>query len=154
MKKESKRISIIIISICFIFIVGLMIDSSRPKCLEVGCNNEQATGSGFCYLHKPYVENNTNKTNSYDRGTTNSKESKFSDTSINNSNKSDNTQNSFSSKKYKTIGPEDYDNPDDYASDFAEDYAYDEFGEDDSWEAYEYGYEEAYEYWLDEHEEN
>ena len=33
--------------------------------------------------------------------------------------------------------------------DFAEDFAYDEFGED-SWEAYEYGYEEAYDYWMDE----
>ena len=28
-------------------------------------------------------------------------------------------------------------------------FAYDEFGED-SWEAYEYGYEEAYDYWMDE----
>ena len=35
------------------------------------------------------------------------------------------------------------------ASDFAEEFAYDEFGED-SWEAYEYGYEEAYDYWMDE----
>ena len=44
-----------------------------------------------------------------------------------------------------TNGVEDYDDPDDYASDYAEEFAYDE-----SEEAYDYGYEEAYDYWMDE----
>ena len=43
-----------------------------------------------------------------------------------------------------------YDDPDDYASDYAEEFAYDEFGDDESEEAYDYGYEEAYDYWMDE----
>ena len=51
---------------------------------------------------------------------------------------------------YDTLDARDYDDPDEYASDFAEDYAYDEFGEDDRWEAYEYGYEEAYDHWMEE----
>ena len=46
--------------------------------------------------------------------------------------------------------PKDYDDPDDYASDYAEEFAYDEFGDDESEEAYDYGYEEAYDYWMDE----
>jgi hypothetical protein len=45
-----------------------------------------------------------------------------------------------------TNGVEDYDDPDDYAEEFA----YDEFGDDESEEAYDYGYEEAYDYWMDE----
>ena len=49
-----------------------------------------------------------------------------------------------------TNGVEDYDDPDDYASDYAEEFAYDEFGDDESEEAYDYGYEEAYDYWMDE----
>lgn len=37
----------------FVFI-GMIGQASEPKCIKSGCDNKQASGSSYCYLHKPY----------------------------------------------------------------------------------------------------
>ena len=36
-----------------LFVIGSIGVASEPKCIAVGCNNKQASGSSYCYLHKP-----------------------------------------------------------------------------------------------------
>lgn len=40
-----------------VIIIGLIAGSvdSKPKCIKLGCSNDQASGSSYCYLHKPYT---------------------------------------------------------------------------------------------------
>lgn len=140
-----------------ILVTGLTGCTVKQLCLHPGCNNEAIEGTATCYKHRSNASVDSYKStgNSYSNSTY-KEETKKESFSYNNQTKesnSNNTKPSSETKKYKTIGVEDYDNPDDYASDFAEDFAYDEFGDDDSWEAYEYGYEATYDYWMNEMDE-
>lgn len=38
-----------------LFIIGSIGEASEPKCIKAGCDNKQASGSSYCYLHKPYT---------------------------------------------------------------------------------------------------
>lgn len=107
-------------------------DERKQTCIKTGCDQTRSKGM-YCVKHV-----------CYDSGCSAEREEHkiyCSEHRLQTSN----------SGKYR-IGVEDYDNPDDYAHDFAEDYAYDEFGKDDSYYAYDYGYEQAYNYWMDEME--
>lgn len=101
------------------------------QCSYTGCTNKKGKGS-YCYSHTCFNKGCTKK----------QLENKCYC--------AEHQAAMVTTSQYKTIGAKDYDNPDDYASDFAEDYAYDEFGDDDSAYAYDYGYEEAYNHWMDE----
>ena len=37
-----------------ILLSGLFSCDSEPECIEIGCDNEAASGSSYCYLHKTY----------------------------------------------------------------------------------------------------
>ena len=136
-----------------VLVTGLTGCATKELCLHPGCDNERIDGTGACYKHGSNAASNTYKSTggSYSSSTYKDESKKESLSYNNQSNvrNSGSTKSSNSTKKYDTYDVYDYDDPDDYASDFAEDFAYDEFGED-SWEAYEYGYEEAYDYWMDE----
>lgn len=143
----------IALSLGIILVVGLMGCTTKKECLSPGCSNERIEGTGACYMHGSNAVSNTYKSTKNSYSSSNYKKDSKEVNSYHNDqsteNNFDNYQSSYSTKKYNTRGVYDYDDPDDYASDFAEDYAYDEFGED-SWKAYEYGYEEAYQHWMDE----
>ena len=36
-----------------LFIIGSSGEASERKCIRTGCDNKQASGSSYCYLHKP-----------------------------------------------------------------------------------------------------
>ena len=81
-----------------ILIIGLIGNGmdSKPKCIKFGCNSEQASGSSYCYLHKPYTGSSSYKSSgsSYSSGST------LKSTSYSSNNKS--TSSSYNSKSYTT----------------------------------------------------
>lgn len=44
--------------ICILAFIGAILEASTPKCIKSGCNNERASGSSYCYLHKTYPKSN------------------------------------------------------------------------------------------------
>lgn len=56
MKQDSIRVGIITLAVAvFLFgLVAMVKEADTPKCMETGCDNEPASGSDYCYLHKPY----------------------------------------------------------------------------------------------------
>jgi len=49
-----------------LYIIGAIGEASEPKCIKAGCDNKQASGSSYCYLHKPYTgHSSSNKSNPY-----------------------------------------------------------------------------------------
>lgn len=126
--------------------------TTKKLCLSPGCDNVRIGETGACYKHGSNAVSHTYKSSGSNSGSTYKEEAKEESpaySSQSNGSNSGSTKSGNSTKKYDTYDVSDYDDPDAYASDFAEDFAYDEFGEA-GWEAYEYGYEAAYEYWMDE----
>lgn len=130
MKKNSfgQGLAVFLVIVGVLFIIGSIGEASEPKCIKTGCDNKQASGSSYCYLHKPY---------------TGSSSSHSSSSYSNNSSYSSGTKKSTTTKKstydsyddgYDDIymdGDYDYDRYDS-DSDYADgvDDAMDEFGED------------------------
>lgn len=53
-----------------LFVIGSIGEASEPKCIKAGCDNKQASGSSYCYLHKPYTGSSTShSSSSYSGGT-------------------------------------------------------------------------------------
>lgn len=141
-------------------LIGSVFVNDEPTCIKSGCDNHRASGSSYCYLHKPSTSSHSSSSSSstYDSSSTShsssgssydsrksQNDSSRSNSSYSSSSSSDShIKNRYNSDMYK------YDNADDYADDYTEDYAYDEFGEADSDEAYDYGYDEAYDDWEEE----
>lgn len=171
MKKDSNStFGVVVVIIAFVFVVGLIGNATEKElCLHPGCDNERIEGTGACYKHGSNAPSNSYKSSgssysnsSYsdddnDATVSNSSESTTNSNSSGSTYKKNNTSSSGGSTSsgksndYDSPEFEGYDNPDDYADDYAEDYAYDEFGYVDD-ETYEYGYEEAYDEWMDEAE--
>ena len=164
--KHSKTnlVSVILGGAGLLLLIGIIIGAYRvnkPTCIKPGCDNYRAEGSKYCYQHElssydSLDETSTSSTYSPQPTPTDSfgSESNYnssgnSESSTKNYNNNSSTtgkngKNSYNSEMYN------YDNAEDYADDYAEDYAYDEFGGTESEEAYDYGYEEAYDAWEDE----
>lgn len=49
-----QNFAIFFVVISVVIIIGAIGEASEPKCIKAGCDNKQASGSGYCYLHKPY----------------------------------------------------------------------------------------------------
>lgn len=69
---ESLIATTVILFIIFGVIALFMPDT--PKCIESGCGREQATGSSYCYIHKPssYSGSSTGTTSGYHGGSSTS----------------------------------------------------------------------------------
>ena len=48
-----------------LFIIGSIGEASEPKCIKAGCDNKQASGSSYCYIHKPYTGSTGSAKSSY-----------------------------------------------------------------------------------------
>lgn len=117
-----------------LLVIGLIGEASEPRCIKTGCDNKQARGSSYCYLHEPYTGSSTSHSNSsysnksYGSTPESSTSSKYSNKS-NSTNKS-----SYSSgiKKSTTTKKSTYDSYDDGYDDIYMDgdYDYDRYDRD------------------------
>ena len=72
MRKNSfgQGLTIFFVIIGVLFVIGSIGEASEPKCIKAGCDNKQASGSSYCYLHKPYTGSSTShSSSSYSSGT-------------------------------------------------------------------------------------
>lgn len=128
--------------IIIIGMIGNAADSSSNRCIKAGCDNKRASGSSYCYIHKPYTgggataRNSSSTTSTYSDGTSGRTYSPGI-RSTTESTPHYSTGTSSGSRTYNTLNndPEDYDDPEEYADDA--------WGDDfDNWD-------EAYDYWED-----
>ena len=136
MKKNSfgQGLAIFFVIIGVLFVIGSIGEASEPKCIKAGCDNKQASGSSYCYLHKPYTGSSTSHSSSSYSNKSSGSTSKSS-TSSNYSNKSNSTnKSSYSSgiKKNTTTSRSTYDSYDDGYDDIYMDgdYDYDRYDRD------------------------
>ena len=140
MKKNSfgqgVAVFIVVIGICYM--IGAIGKASEPKCMKAGCDNRRASGSSYCYLHKPQTGNgSSHTTSSYSSQTSGStsKDHTSSSGSGSYSTKSYTTNNSSynsSLKKDTTTKASSYDSYDDGYDDIYMDgdYDYDRYDRD------------------------
>lgn len=69
MRKNSfvQGLAMFFVIIGAMFVIDSIGEASEPKCTKAGCYNKQASGSSYCYLHKPYtgsVTSHSHKSNS------------------------------------------------------------------------------------------
>lgn len=89
------------VTLCVLGLISVVIDANTPRCIKSGCNNERASGSSYCYIHKPYTYSGTTKSTSASK----SSGSTSSAGSVNSTNKSaSTTKSSGSSSKKSSLG--------------------------------------------------
>ena len=134
----------IFVIIGVLFVIGSIGEASEPKCIKAGCDNKQASGSSYCYLHKPYTGSSTShsssshSSSSYSNkssGSTSKSSTSSSGSSSSYNSKSNSTNNSsYSSgtKKSTTTKKCTYDSYDDGYDDIYMDgdYDYDRYDRD------------------------
>ena len=66
MKKNSfgQGLAVFLVVIGIFYIIGAIGEAGEPKCIKAGCDNKQAGGSSYCYLHKPYTGSSTSHSSS------------------------------------------------------------------------------------------
>lgn len=131
-KNDGSGFIAVIIVVGFSVIAALIMDASTPKCIKVGCDNDQASGSSYCYLHKLYSGNSSYKSKhfGYSSGSSNSSSSS-SKSSSSSSTKSSGTSSS-SKKKSSANSYSSYDEGYDAVYD-DEDYDWDRYYSDDDY---------------------
>lgn len=110
--------------------IGMIGQASEPKCIKSGCDNKQASGSSYCYLHKPYSSNSSSSgTSSYSSKTSgSSSKSSSGSTGSYSGNTSTTTSSSYSNsstKKSTTTKKNTYESYDDGYDDIYMDGDYD-----------------------------
>lgn len=137
MRKNSfgQGLAIFFVMIGILFVIGSIGEASEPKCIKAGCDNKQASGSSYCYLHKTYTGSGTShSSSSYSNksysGTSKSSTSNSGTSSSYNSKSNSTNKSSYSSdtKKSTTTKKSTYDSYDDIYMDG--DYDYDRYDRD------------------------
>lgn len=61
MKNNSfgENVMALLIVIGIFVVIGALIPEDKPKCIKSGCNNNQASGSSYCYTHKSKYSNSS-----------------------------------------------------------------------------------------------
>ena len=122
-----------------ILLSGLFSCDSEPECIEIGCDNEAASGSSYCYLHKTYSGGSSYKgysnssTSSYKGGSSSStsyKGGSSSSTSYKSNSSSSSSKNNSYSNSYNYYDSYDEGYEDVYEND---DYDWDRYWEDDDY---------------------
>ena len=75
----------VVIFIAVLGLIGMALEESEPKCIKSGCDNEQASGSSYCYIHKPssYSGGSTGTTSGYQSGNSSSSSNVASESTSN-----------------------------------------------------------------------
>ena len=141
MKKNSfgqgVAVFIVVIGICYM--IGAIGKASEPKCMKAECDNRRASGSSYCYLHKPYTgsstsHSSTSYSNKSSSSTSESSTSSSGSSSGYNSKSNSTNKPSYSSgtKKSTTTKKSTYDSYDDGYDDIYMDgdYDYDRYDRD------------------------
>lgn len=55
MRKNSfgQSVLAVLVFVIVLFLIGTLGKTSEPKCIKAGCDNKRASGSDYCYIHKP-----------------------------------------------------------------------------------------------------
>ncbi len=141
MRKNSfgQGLAIFFVIIGFLYVIGSIGEANESKCIKAGCDNKQASGSSYCYLHKPYMGSSTShSSSSYSNKSSgsNSKSSTSSSGSGSSYNSKSNSTNKSSynggTKKSTTTKKSTYDSYDDGYDDIYMDgdYDYDRYDRD------------------------
>ena len=145
MKKNSfgQGLAIFFVIIGVLFVIGSIGEASEPKCIKSGCDNKQASGSSYCYLHKPYTgsssgtstsSSSSSYSNKSSSSTSKSSTSSSGSSSSYNSKSNSTNKSSYSSgtKKSTTTKKRTYDSYDDGYDDIYMDgdYDYDRYDRD------------------------
>lgn len=137
MKKNSfgQGMAVFFVIVGVLFIIGLIGESSEPKCIKDGCDNKQSSGSSYCYLHKTYTGSGTSHSGlSYSNKSSSGTSTKDSSSSSysNKSNATSNSSYNSSTKKSTTTMKSTYDSYDDGYDDIYMDgdYDYDRYDND------------------------
>lgn len=98
-----------------LFIIGSIGEASEPKCIKAGCDNKQASGSSYCYLHKPYTGSgsSSHSNSSYSSKSSSSSSVRSTSSSSNKSKITTNSSYGSSTKKSGTSKKNSYDSYDD-----------------------------------------
>ena len=101
MRKNSfgQGLAIFFVVAGILYVIGSIGASREPKCIEAGCDNKQASGSSYCYLHKPYTESSGGTSTSSSSSSYSGKSSSGS-TSQSNTSSSGSSSSSYNSKSY------------------------------------------------------
>ena len=92
-KNDGSRFIAGIIIVGFLVMIAVLImDEITPKCGKEGCENEQVSGSIYCYVHELFSESSSHQ----------SKSSGYSSGSSNSSSSSSKSSSSFGAKSYGT----------------------------------------------------
>lgn len=122
MKKNSfgQGLAILFVVAGILYVIGSIGAAREPKCIEAGCDNKQASGSSYCYLHKPYTGSSS--------GTSTSSSSSYNSKSYT----TDKSSYSNDTKKGTTTKKSTYDSYDDGYDDIYmdDDYDYDRYDRD------------------------
>lgn len=100
MRKGSfgQYLAIFLVVIGVFYFIGAISDASEPKCIKAGCDNKQASGSSYCYLHKPYTSKSSSHSSySYSGNSKLSSSSSYSGSSKSSSSTTKSTSGSYSS---------------------------------------------------------
>ena len=136
MRKNSfgQGLAIFFVIIGVLFVIGSIGEASEPKCIKAGCDNKQASGSSYCYLHKPYTGSSSSYSNKSSSSTSKSSTSSSGSSSSYNSKSNSTNNSSYSSgtKKSTTTKKSTYDFYDDGYDDIYMDgdYDYDRYDRD------------------------
>lgn len=141
MKRDSFGLGLAVafVMVCVVLVIGSIGVASEPKCIKAGCDNKQASGSSYCYLHKSYTGSRTSNSSSSHSNKSSSSNSKSSasssgsSSSYNNKSNSTNKSSSGSStKKSTTTKKSTYNSYDDGYDDIYidGDYDYDRYNRD------------------------
>ena len=104
MRKNSfgQGLAIFFVIIGVLFVIGSIGEASEPKCIKAGCDNKQASGSSYCYLHKPYTGSSTSHSSSSYSNKSSGSTSKSS-TSSGSSSSYNNKSNSTNKSSYSSV---------------------------------------------------
>ena len=105
MRKNSygQGLAIFFVIIGVLFVIGSIGEASEPKCIKAGCDNKQASGSSYCYLHKPYTGSSTSHSSSSNSNKSSGSTSKSSTSNSGSSSSYNNKSNSTNKSSYSSL---------------------------------------------------
>lgn len=104
MKRDSFGLGLAVafVMVCVVLVIGSIGVASEPKCIKAVCDNKQASGSSYCYLHKSYTGSRTSNSSSSHSNKSSSSNSKSSASSFGSSSSYNNKSNSTNKSSYSS----------------------------------------------------
>lgn len=134
--KTTSIIALIIVLGVFLFIAYVINESGKDYCIKSGCKNEAASGSSYCYLHKPYTSSSYSTKPKSSSSSSSTTKSSSSTSTTKKSTSSSTTKKSYSSSSSskKKSSADSYD--DGYNAIYEDDdYDWDRYWSDDDYAA-------------------